>query len=270
MTTGWIKLHRSMLEHHLWSKEPFSYAQAWIDLLLHANHKPARVCIKTTVIEVARGQQCRSELTLSKEWRWSRNKVRRFLKLLENDKMIAQHTTHLTSVISICNYESFQGCDTTHDTTHDTAGGTTVDTGTEQQSIHKQECKNNKNVRSEEIKKENNSAGALVEVEKKTTSTPSVPNCPYEKIVDAYHKNCTTLNTVRILSDKRKKNLQARWRESPKHQSIDFWEKFFDYVNQSDFLTGRNNNSDRLFKADFEWLINSSNFIKVIEGKYHG
>lgn len=76
---GWIKLHRGLQDHWIWDCE-FSYAQAWIDLLLCAGHKPTKLMIKGQVIELKRGQQARSEVTLSKQWRWSRGKVRRFLK----------------------------------------------------------------------------------------------------------------------------------------------------------------------------------------------
>lgn len=134
---GWIKLHRSIQEHWLWDCE-FSYAQAWIDLLLNACHKPNRLMIKGQVIELRRGQQARSEVTLSSEWKWSRGKVRRFLNQCLKDGMIEQETTHLTSIISICNYDDFQSCDTPDDAPDDTPDGTSNGHLT----VHKQEVKN--------------------------------------------------------------------------------------------------------------------------------
>ena len=103
MSTGWIKLDRQITDHWLWKDQPFSYGQAWVDLLLNANHKPAKVLIKNKLVELNRGDQARSEVTLSKEWGWSRGKVRRFLELLKNDQMIVQKAVQVTSVISICN-----------------------------------------------------------------------------------------------------------------------------------------------------------------------
>jgi len=99
------------------------------------------------------------------------------------------------------------------------------------------------------------------------TTEAKNPVCPVEKIIELYHLHCPTMTKVRIVSDKRKKLLQSRWRESPKHQTIEFWERFFSHVATSQFLIG---NNDKQWSADFEWLINSSNFIKVVEGKYHG
>lgn len=129
---GWIKLHRSISDHWVWDCE-FSYGQAWIDLLCHACHKKNKLTIKGQLITLDIGQQARSEVTLAKTWKWSRNKVRRFLKNLEKDGMIEQKTTHLTSIISVCNYESFQHSETSN--------GTPKGQVTE----HKQEGKKEKN-----------------------------------------------------------------------------------------------------------------------------
>lgn len=114
---GWISLHRSITQHWLWSAEEFSKGQAWVDLLLNANHKPATVMIKGKVYKLGRGQQCRSMLTLSKQWKWSRGKVKRFIDALKNDSMLTIETDTCTSVITICNYSDFQGDDTASDTT---------------------------------------------------------------------------------------------------------------------------------------------------------
>ena len=108
---GWISLHRTMLDHPFWGAEKFTKAQAWIDLILNANHKESRVMIKGQFINVDRGQQIRSQVTLAKKWKWDRKTVHRFLKLLESDLMIVQHGTHLTTIITICNYSEFQDRD---------------------------------------------------------------------------------------------------------------------------------------------------------------
>ena len=84
MAQGWISLNRELMNHWVWDCE-FSAGQAWVDLLLYANHSPAKIMLKGQLLNINRGQQARSELTLSKSWRWSRNKVRRFLKNLEKD-----------------------------------------------------------------------------------------------------------------------------------------------------------------------------------------
>lgn len=125
MGKGWIRVDRGVRDNWIWKNGPFTYAQAWFDLLLGANHKAAKISIKGTLIHLEIGQQARSELTLSKEWGWSRTKVRRFLSRLEGDSMVIQQKTHLTSIITICNYKSFQGIDSVDDTTEKTGDDTT-------------------------------------------------------------------------------------------------------------------------------------------------
>jgi hypothetical protein len=106
--SGWISLDRAITKHWLWQNEKFSKGQAWIDLLLFAAHTDNKVLIKGVLIQVARGEQIRSQVTLAKTWNWDRKTVSRFLKLLEKDSMIVSRVDHLTSYISICNYDSFQ------------------------------------------------------------------------------------------------------------------------------------------------------------------
>jgi hypothetical protein len=106
--SGWISLDRAITKHWLWQNEKFSKGQAWIDLLLGASHTEHKVLIKGVLIHVARGEQIRSQVTMAKTWNWDRKTVSRFLKLLEKDGMIVTRVDHLTSYVSICNYDSFQ------------------------------------------------------------------------------------------------------------------------------------------------------------------
>lgn len=124
MSSGWVSIQRSIQNHWVWDCE-FSYGQAWVDLILSANHKEAKINIKGQIVKIERGQQARSELTLASVWKWSRGKVRRFLKNLVNDGMIIIEATHLTTIITICNYSDFQSYGTTGSTTNDTTNGTT-------------------------------------------------------------------------------------------------------------------------------------------------
>ena len=71
------------------------------------------------------------------------------------------------------------------------------------------------------------------------------------------------------MTDTRKANLKARWNTSEKTRSIEWWENFFEYINESDFLMGRTGQKNkRPFKASFDWIINKTNFVKIIEGNY--
>lgn len=78
------------------------------------------------------------------------------------------------------------------------------------------------------------------------------------------------LPAVVLLSETRKKQIKARWNQSPVHQSMDFWVEYFAIVAESDFLMGRTGgkNGSVPFRASFDWLIAPSNFVKVVEGNY--
>lgn len=103
------------------------------------------------------------------------------------------------------------------------------------------------------------------------TKVGKPPSCPHQEIVRIYHKTLPMLPGIKIWNDKRERLLRTRWKEDPERQSPDWWEQFFMYVAESDFLTGQTEGKgDRpSFRADLEWLIRPSNFAKVIEGKYH-
>ena len=105
---GWVSIHRTILDHPLWSKERFSKGQAWMDLILNANHADQKIIQNNEFVIVKRGDQIRSIITLSNAWGWNPKTVRKFLKLLESDGMINVNSTHVTTTITICNYCSFQ------------------------------------------------------------------------------------------------------------------------------------------------------------------
>jgi len=110
-------LHRQIAENELWFAEPFTKGQAWIDLVLFANHKDGSFWVRGVEVKIKRGQLGWSEVTMAKRWTWSRDKVRRFLKWLETRQQIEQQkVAKITTIITICNYDRFQN-DTTDDTT---------------------------------------------------------------------------------------------------------------------------------------------------------
>ena len=114
---GWVRLHRKIEDNSLWFLEPFTKAQAWIDLFLNANHHPATIQIRGNLVSIKRGQIGWSELTMAQRWKWSKNKVRRFLKLLETEQQIEQQKDrYITTIITILNYNKMQ-----NDTADDTA-----------------------------------------------------------------------------------------------------------------------------------------------------
>lgn len=106
--SGWIKIHRDILYHEIWIDKPFSKGQAWIDLILMANHSDNKCMIWNKAEEIKRGSFITSELKLMDRWGWSRKKVQLFLKFLESESMIMRNANNKRTVITIVNYDVYQ------------------------------------------------------------------------------------------------------------------------------------------------------------------
>ena len=101
--SGWIKIHRDILYHEIWSDKPFSKGQAWIDLILMANHSDNKCMVGNKVEEIKRGSFITSELKLMDRWGWGRKKVQLFLKFLESESMIVRSANNKRTAITIVN-----------------------------------------------------------------------------------------------------------------------------------------------------------------------
>lgn len=111
--SGWIKLHRTIRDSWIYDEKPYSKFQAWIDLLLSANHKDNKFLLGNELVEVERGSFITSEHKLMAKWGWSKTKVRNFLSLLENDNMIVKISDKKKTTITIVKYNDYQDLETT-------------------------------------------------------------------------------------------------------------------------------------------------------------
>lgn len=146
---GWIKLHRKLVENPLYFSESFTRTQAWIDLLIIANHNSGFFYKRGIRVNVNRGQIGYDLDSLGKRWKWSRGKVERFINELEKDNQIVRQKNNVTTLISIVNYEIYQADSKAKDKANNKADGHQ----TVKQTIKQTEA-NNKN--KEEEKKDNN------------------------------------------------------------------------------------------------------------------
>lgn len=122
MAKGWIKVYRTIQDNPIWLDEPFTKAQAWVDLLLLANHEGDETG------RYRKGTVYRGKEFLSKRWKWSRNKVTRFYDYLEKNGMITQYRTqggtHNGTLVTIVNYDKYQKRNTQNDTQYETPNDT--------------------------------------------------------------------------------------------------------------------------------------------------
>jgi len=142
MDKGWIKLHRKIQDSWIWEeKEPYDKRSAWVDLLLSVNHADKKLLFNGEVITVERGQILTSIRALSNRWQWSINKVYRFLKLLEGDGMLRRESDSNRTLLTVVNYEIYQGAGYTDENSGGNTKETAADTGSETKQEEKKEKK---------------------------------------------------------------------------------------------------------------------------------
>ncbi|MFZ5968409.1 MAG: hypothetical protein ACOYVK_14700 [Bacillota bacterium] len=135
---GWIKLHRNIQEHWLYQEiRSFSKFEAWVDMLMMANHSSNKFVLGNEIVEVERGSFITSIRKLGDRWKWSNKKVVCFLKLLRNDQMISFESNTKRTHIAIENYSKYQDRENTEETRREHTGNT--------QETQKHTNKNDKN-----------------------------------------------------------------------------------------------------------------------------
>jgi hypothetical protein len=122
---GWISIHRMIQDNYLYPKNrKFTPFEAWIDILLNANHADKKMIIKGQVIECRRGESIRSMKEMAFKWNWSRSRTARYLGILQNNGSINIKTDTKTTHLTVCNYDKYQGERTSNVTTDGHQTGT--------------------------------------------------------------------------------------------------------------------------------------------------
>jgi hypothetical protein len=110
---GFIKLHRQIQDHWLFDeKRKFSKFEAWVFMIMQANHKDNKFVLGNEIVELERGQFVTSELKLMETFDWGKAKLRSFLELLEKDGMIIKKSDRKKTTITICNYSVYHDYET--------------------------------------------------------------------------------------------------------------------------------------------------------------
>ena len=125
------------------------------------------------------------------------------------------------------------------------------------------------------------------EREKETdSSSKKVSTVPFNELIDLYEKHLPGLPTVRkslFATGSNAKATRQRWdwvmtathEKGPRtgqrlaeneEQALEWFDKFFGFVSQSEFLTGRDG---RWTGCNLGWLMKRENFEKVLSGQYN-
>ena len=106
---GWIKIHRDLADH--WCASDPNFLAVWFRLLSEANFKTKKSLINSTTVEIKRGQLIFGLNAFSSRSGVSVSKLRRIMKVLEDENMIDRQKTNKFSIISIVSYNKYQDDD---------------------------------------------------------------------------------------------------------------------------------------------------------------
>ena len=107
---GYIALYRKIQDNFLWKeKREFSKAEAWIDILMEVQYSeaPRKVVFGMHTLTCNYGESLKTLETWARRWNWTRSKVRRFFKLIQNEKMVVVKSAQLTTRLTVCNYGTY-------------------------------------------------------------------------------------------------------------------------------------------------------------------
>lgn len=182
--TGWVRIHRKIQDCWIWNVDtPFDERSAWIDLFMLANHKDVKMFFRGELITVKRGERITSIRTLANRWKWSRDKVSRFLKLLEADNMITRDSDNHRTLLSIVNYGVYQDWTDTEQTQNGQEEATPPATP-QPHPRPQSDTNNNDNNDNNDLKMNNNYSGPPVKKEKTIPEKNIIP--PTVEMVKAY------------------------------------------------------------------------------------
>ena len=113
----------------------------------------------------------------------------------------------------------------------------------------------------------------IVETSEKTSEVPDRKSdrLSYDEIMKDFHATCPDLPGIRALNDARKTKIRSLVKELDKLKIFPGVEPekklhvIFRAAQNSDFLSGR---SGKWNGCSFDWLINKTNALKVLEGQY--
>lgn len=117
MDNTFFKVYRSLLDDPLWLSEPFTYGQAWVDLIGRANFADKDHFYRGQYQQIKRGQIATSQKELADRWKWSRHKVNTFLRNIERAGMVTTKATTTGTTITIEKYAVYQDTRTSKGTT---------------------------------------------------------------------------------------------------------------------------------------------------------
>ncbi len=106
---GYIKLHRKLLENPLWTCAPTAYFRVALVMLLNANWKDRAWFDGRAEIVIPRGSLVCSRPSMCRQARVTAQQYRGALAYLQLTQFLTSRTTNRYTIVTITNYERYQG-----------------------------------------------------------------------------------------------------------------------------------------------------------------
>ncbi|OGC77424.1 MAG: hypothetical protein A2Z27_02085 [candidate division Zixibacteria bacterium RBG_16_50_21] len=106
---GWIKLPRELvLEPIFDTDQPYCQIAAYLDLLLLASHLPHQLKFGSRCLQVAEGEIITSLERLARRWNWTKNRVKRYLLVLQGMRLVDFQTQRFLTRVRLCKWPAYQ------------------------------------------------------------------------------------------------------------------------------------------------------------------
>jgi hypothetical protein len=115
---------------------------------------------------------------------------------------------------------------------------------------------------------------------KPSLSGSTFPTCPHSELLKLWAKHLPHLTQPRTWEGNRQVNMKQRWIQAGKpsayspegykttEDGLKWWDSFFGYIANDTSLANGFETKDRTWRPDLEWVVNATNFQKIIDGKY--
>lgn len=114
---------------------------------------------------------------------------------------------------------------------------------------------------------------------KASLSGTMFPPCPHGLILELWKTNLPHLSQPRTWEGARQSALRGRWLQASKKSAfsdgystqeggLKWWNDFFAYIANDTKLSDGFESNGRVWKPDLPWILNATNFAKIIDGKY--
>ncbi|HEV8037194.1 hypothetical protein [Yoonia sp.] len=106
--SGTVNISRRIWHDTAFKAEPFTEREAFMWMIMEASYKDREKRVGNVAVKLSRGQLATSVRFMCEAWGWSKSRVDRFLKRLENRDMIGTDSGTGVNVITVCKYDDYQ------------------------------------------------------------------------------------------------------------------------------------------------------------------